>query len=94
MQVDIKGEEFCVDATILAPLLGLPPEKVPVLMKSRAITSVCERGENDDAGLFRLTFFYDTRRARVSVDTAGNVLRRSSVDLGDRARPQETRRSP
>lgn len=93
MQVEVKDGEFTVDAALLGPLLGLSPAEVSALSRSSAITSVCERGEKEHAGEFRLTFFYGTRRARMSIDPSGKVLRRSSVDFGERAALRDVRRA-
>jgi hypothetical protein len=92
LQVEMKDGAFCVDAGVLGPLLSLPPADVPGLMKGGAITSICERGADEDAGQFRLTFFFGNRRARVSLDAIGNIVQRSSVDLGQRAQPHAAQR--
>lgn len=78
---------FVVDAALVASLLGLDAAAVPALMRERAITSVCEHGVDDDAGKFRLNFFYGERQARVSIDANGQVLRRSVVAF-NRAAPR------
>ncbi len=72
---------FVVDATLVASLLDLAPADVPMLMRERAITSVCEHGVDNDAGKFRLNFFYGDRQARLSIDASGQVLRRSIVTV-------------
>ena len=48
------------------------------------IESLCERGLDEDAGRYRLTFFYESRRFRLLVDEEGNVIRHSLVDFGNR----------
>ncbi|MBX9822117.1 DUF6522 family protein [Afipia birgiae] len=40
------------------------------------------RWEDENEGGFRLSFFYGNRRARLSVDVSGRILRRSTVDFG------------
>jgi hypothetical protein len=45
-------------------------------MRQRRITSICERGENEDAGRYRLTFFYAQRRLRLVLDEAGTIVER------------------
>lgn len=91
MQIEIDDGAFCVDAAVLGPLLKLPPADIPGLMRDGAITGVCEQGVEEDAGQFRLTFFFGSRRARVSLDGCGKVLRRSSIDLGESAQPHMPR---
>jgi Family of unknown function (DUF6522) len=62
-----------------------------MLMRKGAITSLCERGIDADAGRFRMTFFYKSRRLRLVVDAAGNILQRSTIDFGDRPLPDALR---
>jgi hypothetical protein len=84
---------FVVDAALLGELLNLPPSRVPGLMREGAITSVCERGVDEHDGEFRLTFFHANRRARVSTDLSGQILRRSVIDFGDRPMPRALHRT-
>jgi hypothetical protein len=52
-------------------------------MREGKITVLCERGFDEDAGRYRLTFFYENRRFRLVVDEEGNAVQRSTVDFGD-----------
>jgi hypothetical protein len=52
-------------------------------MREGAITSSCERGIEDDAGRYRLIFFYKSRRLRLIIDEAGRVIQRST-EFGNR----------
>ena len=70
------GEEFSVDAAILADALGLDVARVLPAMRERRITSLCERGIDEDAGRTRLTFCYARRRLFLLVDDDGNILDR------------------
>ena len=63
-----------------------------ILMRERAITNVCERGIDDNEGEFRLSFFYRNRRARLSMDPTGRIIRRSIIDFGDRPIPDALHR--
>lgn len=92
MQIEMKDGAFCVDAALLGPLLKLAPAEIPDLMRDGAITSVCEQGVGEDAGQFRLTFYYGNRRARVGFDPSGRILRRSCIDLGERTPPHTVQR--
>jgi uncharacterized protein DUF6522 len=87
MQVELKDGAFCVDASLLATFFDLQPEEVTVLMKKRAITSLCERGIDDNEGEFRLSFFFGRRQLRLTVDAAGCVLRHKIVDIGGQRLP-------
>ena len=84
MQLERNEEGFLVDASLLSELLNVPPASIQDLMRQNEITSVCERGEGEHKGQYRLTFFYKGLRARLSVDASGYVTRRSVVDFGER----------
>lgn len=90
--VEISDGAFCVDGAMLGRMLDLQPADVPGLMREGAITSVCERGTNDHAGQYRLSFFYGSRRARLSIDESGRILRRSVIDFGTQPLPQSAHR--
>lgn len=90
--IERSEDAFLVDAELIEQLLGVPAARVPILMREGAITSVCERGIDDHEGEFRLTFFYRNRRARLSADLTGRVLRRSVVDFGDHPMPRALHR--
>lgn len=92
MRVEIADGDIVVDAALLAPLLDVPAADVPDLMRSQAITSLCERGIDAHEGQYRLSFFYRNRRVRLNVDANGQVLQRRTVDFGDRALPAKLRR--
>lgn len=70
--------EFSVDATEIAKGLRIHPAKLLAGMRRRTITSLCERGIDEDAGRYRLTFFYARRLFRLVVDEQGTVIDRSS----------------
>ena len=92
MQLERNQQDFSIDASLMGELLDLPPSGVQALMRDNKITSLCERGEGEHAGQYRLTFFYKGRRARLSIDESGMVIRRSIVDLGDRPLPSSMHR--
>jgi uncharacterized Zn-finger protein len=79
---------FTVDAGLLGDLLALPPAQVMALMRRHEITSVCERGEGEHLGLYRLTFTHGKRRLRLGVDEAGKIVSRTVIDLGGQAPPR------
>lgn len=92
LHVEISDGTFYVDGTALGRLLNIDPADVPEFMRTRAITSICERGIGIHEGEFRLSFFYENRRARLSIDTSGRVLRRSTVDFGQQPIPAAMRK--
>ena len=92
-RVDIAEDGVSVDAAVLAEAFGLPAADIPALMRAGEITSLFERGEGEDAGRMRLTFFHRNCRFRIVVNGAGEVLQRSRVDFGDTPLPPGMRRS-
>ena len=91
--IEFSDNTFLVDAALVGELLHIPSTRVQALMREGHITSACERGMDEHAGEFRLSFFYRNRRARVSTDLAGRILRRSALDFGDRPIPDAVRRA-
>ena len=83
-KIEFKDGVPHIDASIIGEAFGLAPSIVQSLMREGKITSVCERGVDDDAGRFRLTFFYKNQRLRLIVDEAGSIIRSSTVNFGDR----------
>jgi len=81
MQAEIRNGDIVVDAALVGQLLKIVPAEVPALMRAGAITSVCERGIDEHDGKYRLSFFYGSRRARLSMDAEGRILQRSSIDF-------------
>jgi hypothetical protein len=91
--VQIEDRAIVVDAEVIGSSLGICENLVQPLMREGKITTLSERGIDDDAGTWRLTFFYDSRRARLIVSEHGHILRRSRIDFGDRAIPAMMRGS-
>ena len=90
--IEFSDNTFLVDAALVGELLHISPTRVPALMREGHITSACERGIDEHGGEFRLSFFYRNRRARVSTDLAGRILRTSAIDFGERPIPDAMRR--
>ncbi len=93
MKIEVADEAMVVDAALLGSFFDIDPQAVPALMRSNAITSLCERGVDDHDGEYRLSFFFQNRRARLTIDGRGNVLRRSVIDFGDVALPRQLHRA-
>ena len=90
--IEFSDNTFLVDAVLIGELLRVPPSRVPTLMREGRITSACERGVDEHAGEFRLTFFYGNRRARLGTDPTGRILRKSVIDFGDQPIPDALHR--
>ena len=78
--IEIGPDQIQVNAEIVAKALKLTPQELQARMREGTVTSTFERGEGEDAGRIRLTFFSATRRARITADTAGTVLSCSGAD--------------
>ena len=85
-KVEFEQGAFSVDANLIAEGLGIEPARVQPAMRDGSITSLFERGVDDDAGHCRLTFFHGTLRFRLVVDAAGNIIERTATDTGEHGR--------
>ena len=63
-----------VDGALVARGLGLALEDFRQLMEHRKITLLCERGTGEDAGLYRASFYYKSKRVRLVVDGDGTLV--------------------
>jgi Family of unknown function (DUF6522) len=90
--VEFEEGTLSIDAAVVGRGLNVEPSLVPVRMREGKITVLCERGFDEDAGRYRLTFFYRNRRFRLVVDEEGNVVQRSTVDFGDHPLPVSMRK--
>jgi Family of unknown function (DUF6522) len=64
--IQFKDGEFHIYATIIEQGLGIEPSLVLARIREGKITSLCERGIDVDARRYRLTFFLENRRFRLS----------------------------
>ncbi len=87
-RVERDGEGFVVDASLVAEILGLDVARVREGMQTGAITTMCEAGQGEDAGRWRLTFLHDGAACRLVIDAGGTVLRRSSFPVRTREAQQ------
>lgn len=75
--IEMTHGEVNVDAALIASDLELDPATVLEEMRSGRLTSRWERGVDNDAGRYRVTFFHGNRRLSLTVDANGEVLERS-----------------
>lgn len=85
-QVEVGEQGFVVDAQLLAEAFDIKAAEVLPAMERGAITSLCEKGMDEDEGRWRLTFYHAGRALRLTVDAGGNVLGQSRFDA-PRGRP-------
>ena len=89
--IEFEDGAIQVDVAIVAKGLRIEPALVQERMRDGKITTLCERGIDDDEGRHRLTFFSVNRRFRLVIDEDGNVIQSSAVDFGDRGLPDAAR---
>ena len=90
--VEFEKGNLRIDAAVIGQGLNVEPSLVQVRMREGKITVLCERGVDEDAGRYRVTFFHKNRRFRLVVDEGGNTLQRSTIDFGTRQLPPSMRR--
>ena len=83
--IEIAPDLIQVDADIVAKALKITPHDLQQRLREGTVTSRYETGEGADAGRVRLTFYSDSRRARITADASGAVLFCSAADY--RRRP-------
>jgi len=79
--IEFEEGALQVDATIVAEGLAIDPSLVQERMREGTITSLCERGTEEDEGRWRVTFFSASRVFRLVVDGRGAVIERSAIDF-------------
>ena len=77
--IELAEDAVKIDAAVIATDLGLGPEGVLGALRDGRLTAVCEQGLEQDSGRWRLTFYHEDRRLRLTVDQTGRVLERSAV---------------
>jgi Family of unknown function (DUF6522) len=91
--VKVDEGTLTIDAAVIGRGLNVEPSLVQVRMREGKITVLSERGVDEDAGRYRLTFFCENRRFRLVVDEEGNAVQRSTLDFGDHPLPTSIRKS-
>lgn len=84
MKIEMINGQPTVDARDLAKLLDLTPAEVQSKMRAEEITTRFEIGEGGDAGRMRLTFFYKTKKVRLTCSNDGTVLKTLRTNAGGR----------
>lgn len=70
-----------IEAGFLARTHAVSPDELQRGMRGGAITGRLERGEGEDAGRIRLTFFSPRRRSRIVADETGRIVTCVTVPL-------------
>ncbi len=90
--IAFEDDAVQVPAAVIAYGFDLATQMVQSLMRIGELTSLCEKGENEDMGRYRLTFFYKSRRFQLVINSTGKILQRSMIDFGDKALPPALRK--
>jgi len=90
--VEFENGTVAIDACVIAEGLGIALPLLRKQMRAGKITSLSERGIDNDGGRHRLTFFSEHRRFRVVVDESGAIIQRSTLNFGDAPLPKSARR--
>ncbi len=87
--IAVTSDGFTVDAVVIAAGFALDPARVPEMLRAGQITSRCEKGIDEDAGRFRLTFYHGPRALRLIVDAQGVILKRARFPVADRRQDRQ-----
>jgi hypothetical protein len=63
-----------IDGNLVARALDLELAEFRRLMEEHRISVLCERGVGEDEGLYRASFYFGDRRARLVVDGSGTPV--------------------
>lgn len=91
-KIERNGGEFIVDANLLASAFDLTPDDVRTRIRNGHITSLCEAGQDEDEGRWRITFYAGARALRLIVDRDGTHLSQSTFPVRARTRDIATGR--
>lgn len=83
-EVTKNPDGFEVDAELLSAAFGLSETEVRARMRDGRVTTLSEKGEGEDEGRWRITFFSGARALRLTVDGNGTVLSKSTFPARDR----------
>ena len=76
-KIELSDGSVSLEASLIAADFGLDAPGVLEAMRSGRMTCVWERGVDDDAGHYRVTFLHENRQLRLTIDANGQILERS-----------------
>lgn len=86
-RITFTDQRIEIDAALVAKGLQMLPEALLAALRDGSVTRTIEKGEGDDAGRYRVTFFAPARRLRLFFTASGEILQTSSVAYSRRQRP-------
>lgn len=78
--ITFTDDNIEIDATIVTKSLRLDPEALRNALREGRVTRTLEKGEDADAGRYRVTFFSSNRRLRLTFTAEGILLHTSAAD--------------
>lgn len=66
--------EIEIDGAQVASAFEMATDEFMRLIDDRKIAQLCERGNGEDEGLYRTTFYYRQKRVRLVVDREGRII--------------------
>lgn len=85
-QIRFTDQMIEIDATLIARGLRMDPDALREAMQQGLVTRIVEKGEGEDAGRFRVTFYSPTCRLRLLFNAEGTLLQTSSADYSRKPR--------
>lgn len=77
--ITFLDQQITIDANLVAKGLRLEPEALRIALRDGSVTRIVEKGEGEDAGRYRVTFFAPERRFRLLFTAEGEIVQSSSV---------------
>lgn len=78
-QISFTDQMIEIDATLIAKGLGMHPDALRQAMRQGHVTHTTEKGEGEDEGRFRVTFYALNCRLRLFFNAEGTLLQTSSA---------------
>jgi hypothetical protein len=85
--ITFTDQRIEIDAGLIARGLRMEPETLRTALRDGRVTRTVEKGEGEDAGRYRVTFYAPTRRLRLLFTDKGEILQTSSAPYSRKARP-------
>ena len=85
--INFTDQTITIEADLVAKGLHVDPEALRMALRDGTVTRTVEKGEGDDAGRYRVTFFAPERRLRLLFTAEGQILQSSSVAYRRRGLP-------
>ncbi len=86
-KISFTDQMIEIDASLIAKGLGMYPDALRQAMREGHVTRTTEKGEGEDAGRFRVTFYSPNCRLRLLFNAEGTLLQTSSAAYSRKPRP-------